>query len=865
MSDIGAETDSLGTGEEGSAAGSPATKKKHRQPKKKTLARLKAMKKNAMGSSESLGNSSQADSERGNEGKEEEKSEVKPDTKESTSKETGEKDPENSDESKPKPKPRRRFKELAQSGDEADRNSLSDFEGKHSPRPPSKPKPTTRRFGSTDSLKSSSSVDVENKSQGLNLPKKTASESSTDSAVTRSPRPGQWRGPIEPKVKETKPTAVALSDYSSDDGVETKKDEKHRKDKEQKGSNSTGNTSKERDSPGKSTTPAGSENKGNQDAKQVIGGSSSTGGGVPSGSSSDDDVVISTSKPKSKDKEDSETKEQKTEGNVSSPKSSHVNDRTGGVSDKVEMNRGKDSDNSDGSLPDMVPELEARLTAKLKMEDKGPKTSTPLKRQSSSLTSDTSSLVSVTSESSSEEDDLFLTNHKPGLNRLEPLKGAPNLPPIEGNASSQSLRTTIKTEFPVYSLYHGERSNSMPGLNAGHQLSRTESDMSVMSFQSVSALPMIQTRAARDRSYLLGSSMSSGALLGQDELERYFPDRRMTIFVGTWNMHGEKDLPEKIDDFLLPECCEYVQDMYIMGFQEGTPTRREWEIRMQETLGPTHVLFYSGTYGVLHLCVFIRRDLIWFCSVAEEDTVSTRAFSQIKTKGGLAVSFSFFGTTFLFINSHFTSGDNKAKERIADYSKICEAISLPKIIPVNQHSTDPNDCTSRFDCVFWFGDMNFRLDHERSKVEELIKHGHKSDYKELVAHDQLTNFMKKDEAFVGFKESQIRFPPTYKFDLNTDHYDTSPKLRVPSYTDRVLYKCKKAGDITPMHYSNVPSIKVSDHRPVYSVFEVKIRPGRDTIPLAAGQFDREVYIEANRRRAMQINVERKQSRICSIM
>ncbi|XP_066294080.1 phosphatidylinositol polyphosphate 5-phosphatase type IV-like isoform X2 [Branchiostoma lanceolatum] len=367
------------------------------------------------------------------------------------------------------------------------------------------------------------------------------------------------------------------------------------------------------------------------------------------------------------------------------------------------------------------------------------------------------------------------------------------------------------------------------------------------------------------RSYLLGSSMSSGALLGQDELERYFPDRRMTVFVGTWNMHGEKDLPDKIDDFLLPECCEYVQDMYVMGFQEGTPARREWEIRMQETLGPTHVLFYSGTYGVLHVCVFIRRDLIWFCSVAEEDTVSTRAFSQIKTKGGLAVSFNFFGTSFLFINSHFTSGDNKAKERIADHSKICEAISLPKMVPVNQHSSDPNDCTSRFDCVFWFGDMNFRLDHERSKVEELIKHGHKSDYKELVAHDQLTNFMKKEEAFVGFKESQIRFPPTYKFDLNTDHYDTSPKLRVPSYTDRVLYKCKKAGDITALNYSNVPSIKISDHRPVYAVFEVKIRPGRDTIPLAAGQFDREVYIEANRRRAMQINVERKQSRICSIM
>ncbi|CAH1271296.1 Hypp4621 [Branchiostoma lanceolatum] len=494
MSDMGADTDSLGTGEEGSPA---STRKKHRQPKKKTLARLKAMKKNAMGSNESLGNSSQADSERGHGSKEEEKGDTKPDLKDSTSLETGEKNVENSEESKPKPKPRRRFKELVQSGDEADRNSLSDFEGKHSPRPPSKPKPPTRKFGSTDSLKSSSSVDVENKSQGLNLPKKTASDkSSTDSAVTRAPRPGQWRGPIEPKVTENKPAAVALSDYSSDEGVETKKDNKRGKDLEQKGSNSTGNTSKETASPGKGGTPEGNRNKGNQDAdKQVMGGSSSTGGGDPvtGGSSSDDDVVISTSKPKSGG---SEPKEQKTKGYDSSQKSSHVNDRTAAVSGQLEMSTAKDSNDSDGSIPDMVPELEARLTAKLKVEDKGPKTSTPLKRQSSSLTSDTSSLVSVTSESSSENDDLF-SNYKEGSNRLEPLKASPNLPLLEGNVSSQSLRTTIKTEFPMYSLYHGERANSMPGLNA--QLSRTESDMSVMSFQSVSALPMIQTRAARDR------------------------------------------------------------------------------------------------------------------------------------------------------------------------------------------------------------------------------------------------------------------------------------------------------------------------------------------------------------------------------
>lgn len=42
--------------------------------------------------------------------------------------------------------------------------------------------------------------------------------------------------------------------------------------------------------------------------------------------------------------------------------------------------------------------------------------------------------------------------------------------------------------------------------------------------------------------------------------------------------------------------------------------RREWEIRLQETLGPHYVMLYAAAHGVLYVSVFLRRDLIWFCS-----------------------------------------------------------------------------------------------------------------------------------------------------------------------------------------------------------------------------------------------------------
>ncbi|XP_012576630.1 PREDICTED: 72 kDa inositol polyphosphate 5-phosphatase [Condylura cristata] len=258
--------------------------------------------------------------------------------------------------------------------------------------------------------------------------------------------------------------------------------------------------------------------------------------------------------------------------------------------------------------------------------------------------------------------------------------------------------------------------------------------------------------------------------LGAEELARYFPDRSLALYVATWNMQGQKELPTNLDELLLPAEADYAQDLYVVGVQEGCgPRRREWETRLQEALGPHYVMLHSAAHGALHLSVLIRRDLIWFCSEVESSTVTTRIVSHIKTKGALGVGFTFFGTSFLFITSHFTSGDGKVSERLLDYTKTIQGLALPKNVP----DTSP--------------------------------------YRSDAGED---------------RRAAAQAPPQ----------------------DRVLYRSRHGDDICAVGYSSCPGVRTSDHRPVYGLFRVKVRPGRDNIPLAAGKFDRELYLLGIRRR-----------------
>ena len=83
-------------------------------------------------------------------------------------------------------------------------------------------------------------------------------------------------------------------------------------------------------------------------------------------------------------------------------------------------------------------------------------------------------------------------------------------------------------------------------------------------------------------------------------------------------------------------------------------------------------------------------------------------------------------------------------------------------------------------------------------------------------------------------------------------------------TDRILYKHQSTTQVNPLHYDSVQDVTTSDHKPVWGIWEVKIRPGKDNVPLSGGLFNREVYLEGLQRRSEALHSPSSGKMTCNI-
>lgn len=214
---------------------------------------------------------------------------------------------------------------------------------------------------------------------------------------------------------------------------------------------------------------------------------------------------------------------------------------------------------------------------------------------------------------------------------------------------------------------------------------------------------------------------------------------------------------------------------------------------MQEQIGPSHVKLSSHYHGSIGICIFLRRELIWYCSVVEFEHINLRGTgpinTPIKTKASVVISFQLFGTLLCFICSHFSAGEGNLNQRIDNYKTTVGSITLPRRLQ-NKKRAMSSDKTENFDCVFWLGDLNFLTTKERDRVERKVldvKYRNSLNFEEIMNHDELYQAINSERAFKNFLEGRITFEPTYKYDVNSDKYDTSEKCRIPSYTVHIKF------------------------------------------------------------------------------
>eukprot|EP01135_Chromosphaera_perkinsii_P002423 Nk52_evm29s223 gene=Nk52_evmTU29s223 len=216
--------------------------------------------------------------------------------------------------------------------------------------------------------------------------------------------------------------------------------------------------------------------------------------------------------------------------------------------------------------------------------------------------------------------------------------------------------------------------------------------------------------------------------------------------------------------------------------------------------------------GQIHMHVFVKDELRSSIKHIKESLGTCGRLEGLSgNKGSLACSFQIMDTTLCFVNVHLNAHEhnfNRRNQDIRHLNRILEGVYSDM------------DLVNQCPYVFWFGDLNYRLGNITK--ENCLKKIEEKEYSWLLEeHDQLIATCRDDSAnpLFGFKEFDIAFPPTYKMKKGENTYNT--KSRIPSYTDRVLYKCFPGSEVELINYDSCPSIVSSDHTPVYCTFEIK--------------------------------------------
>jgi endonuclease/exonuclease/phosphatase family metal-dependent hydrolase len=348
----------------------------------------------------------------------------------------------------------------------------------------------------------------------------------------------------------------------------------------------------------------------------------------------------------------------------------------------------------------------------------------------------------------------------------------------------------------------------------------------------------------------------------------YSSFRELTAAVLTWNAGASKpnhlQHSERDNNFYRDFIRSYTApDLFIFGFQEVVDLEdkkviskslfrskkkdpgeqehtsqvyrawRDYLVRNLEEHVPGrhgYTLLHTASMVGLFTCVFVKTSERARIRHIHTSEVKRGMGGSLGNKGAILIRMVVDDSSICLVNCHLAAGQTQTINRNNDAAAILEAKVLPAF-PIQdnekaKHSdvfTNGGDGSMILDheiCIL-NGDLNYRID--TMGRDTVIKHVQQGNYARLLERDQLLLSRKRNPGFRlrAFQESPITFAPTYKYNVNTDDYDTSEKRRAPAWCDRIMYR--GIGKVKMEDYRRWDQIRVSDHRPVSGYLRLRVK------------------------------------------
>ncbi|CAG8435695.1 6208_t:CDS:10 [Diversispora eburnea] len=275
-------------------------------------------------------------------------------------------------------------------------------------------------------------------------------------------------------------------------------------------------------------------------------------------------------------------------------------------------------------------------------------------------------------------------------------------------------------------------------------------------------------------------------------LNEFSEKSMINIFTGTYNLNGK--LPcESLTPWLWA-FSDQIVELKPQQIVYADPEKLNiWEDEINKTLNfiDHYVIIRSDQLVGTALVIYARADIVSNIRNVEYVMKKTGLGGMAGNKGAVAIRLDYDDTSICFVTAHLAAGQSNWADRNRDYRTINDGIIFKNGRNLNHHDNE--------------------------QVRELIE---MENFERLLNADQLTHEIAHGNAFTEYIEGPITFFPTYKYDDNSDNYDSSEKQRIPSWTDRILYRGNGTNKIRQIGYTRA-ELKISDHKPVMSSFDLE--------------------------------------------